>query len=339
MPTIKDVARAAGVSVATVSYVLNDKRSAVSEETRQRVLSTVKALGYTRNINARNLRHSQTRLIGYGLQYTGNPRPNTVLEHFTVHLAREASFNGYHLVTFTYNAADPLPVYHDMVRTGRVDAFIIASTASDDERIAYFLAEGFPFVSFGRANPAWDFNWVDVDGRAGTQRATAHLIGLGHQRIGMAGWPTHSLTGNDRLAGYLDALHAAGLTPRPEYIVRAEYGEHVGELVLDQYERLPRADQPTGIVTVSDMTAISIMGEAERRGHTVGQTLSVIGFDDEVLSRYLRPSLTTLRQPIEAISAELITMVHDLLTRPAGETRQVLMPPELIVRESVSSPP
>lgn len=339
MPTIKDVARAAGVSTATVSYVLNNKTASISESTRQRVLEAVEQLSYTRNITARSLRANQTRLIGYALPFLPNPRPNTVLEHFAFHLAREASLAGYHVLTFTYTHDDPVGAYDELIRASRVDAFILANTTFDDPRVAYLLDQGCPFAAFGRANPDLDFNWVDTDGKAGVYQATNYLIELGHRRIAMVTWPENSLTGNNRLAGYLQALEQACIPLHPDYVIRAEYGEAVGGLVFDHLARLPAAEQPTAIVAVSDMTAISIIGEAERRGHIVGKTLSVVGFDDELLSQYLRPSLTTLRQPIAAISAELIAIVESVLSGQAEGTRQLLMEPEFIVRESVSPPP
>jgi DNA-binding LacI/PurR family transcriptional regulator len=339
MATIKDVARAAGVSTATVSYVLNNKTDFVSEATRLRVLEAVEQLSYTRNVTARNLRVNQTRLIGYALQYTPQPRPNTVLEHFAFHLAREASMAGYHVLTFTYAHDDPVCAYDELIRTGRVDAFILANTTLNDPRVAYLLDQEYPFAAFGRSNPDWNFNWVDTDGRSGICQAVEYLIGLGHRRIAMVTWPENSLTGNNRLEGYYEALARAQIAIRPDYVIRTEYGEAVGGLVFDHLAGLPAAEQPTAIVAVSDMTAISIIGEAERRGHVVGKTLSVVGFDDELLSQYLRPSLTTLRQPIAAISAELIAMVDALISGQMVETRQRLMQPEFIIRESVSPPP
>ncbi|MCC6617339.1 MAG: LacI family DNA-binding transcriptional regulator [Anaerolineae bacterium] len=339
MVTIKDVARAAGVSIAAVSYVLNNKPFGVSDDTRKRILEAVEQLGYTRNMTALNLRASRTRLIGYALPYIDEPRTNTVLEHFAFQLARAASAAGYHLLTFTYPEDNPLPAYDEMIGTGRVDCFVLADTTHDDPRIAHLLDLGFPFVSFGRANPDWDFNWVDTDGKAGVMMAVDHLLALGHTRIAIVTWPEQSLTGSYRLEGYLEAMEQTAL-PIPElYIQRTEYGEAVGEEVFDQFDRLPTVAQPTAIITPSDLMAISIMNEAERRGHVVGETLSIVGFDDELLSRYLHPPLTTLRQPIAAISAELVAMVGALVNDPTAPTRQVLLPPELIVRESVSRVP
>jgi DNA-binding LacI/PurR family transcriptional regulator len=334
MATIKDVARDAGVSIATVSYVLNNKTDAVSAETRDRVLAAVKRLGYTRNITARNLRSSQSRLLGYAWIDTPDPRPNTILEHFAYHLAREAWACGYHLLTFTYPKDDPIPVYENLIRTGRVDAFIIASTEFDDPRIRYLLEERYPFAAFGRSAPQLNFNWVDTDGHHGVYQAVQHLAVLGHERIAIVTWPEDSLTGNIRLEGYLAALRDRNIPFNPACIIRTVYGEDVGADVFAHVEQMPVDEQPTAYITVSDMTAVSLIGEAERRGHVIGKTLSVVGFDDEPLSRYLHPPLTTIRQPIQKISHALIEMLEGILINPAAEPRHLLMPPELIVRES-----
>ncbi len=336
-PTIKDVAREAGVSIATVSYVLNNKKSAVSEATRQRVLDAVTRLGYTRNITARNLRSSETRLIGYAWMEVKDARPNTILEHFAYHLAREAWAAGYHLLTFTYPQHDPIPVYDELVKTGRVDAFVVAGTRIEDPRIRYFLKHDVPFVAFGRAHSGWQFNWVDTDNQQGVYDAVRYLIELGHRRIAMVTWPEDSLTGNLRLAGYEQALKEAGIPIHPAYIVRSVYGEDVGERVFAQFDHLAAQEQPTAIATVSDMTAVSVMSAAERRGHVIGRTLSVVGYDDEPMSQYLRPSLTTLRQPIHDIACQVIAMVNERLNG-SRETRQMLMPPQLIMRDSTGKP-
>jgi DNA-binding LacI/PurR family transcriptional regulator len=338
-PTIKDVARAAGVSIATVSYVLNDKASAVSEQTRRRVLDAVAQLGYTRNITARNLRANRTRLIGYAWMEVEGTHTNTILEHFAYYLAREAWAAGYHLLTFTYPKDDPVPAYDELVRTGRVDAFVVANTYFEDARIRYFMDRNVPFVSFGRVHTEWhewQFSWVDTDNLLGMYEAVRYLIQLGHRKIAMVTWLQDSLIGNLRLAGYEKAMNEAGIDINPAYIVRSVYGEDVGERVFAQFDPLTPEEQPTAIAAASDMTAVSVMSAAERRGHVIGKTMSVIGFDDEPMSQYLRPSLTTLRQPIPDISCEVIAMVNERLNG-SREVRQVLMPPHLIIRDSTGS--
>jgi DNA-binding LacI/PurR family transcriptional regulator len=334
MPTIKDVAKAAGVSIATVSHVINNKQGFYSEETRQQVLAAVAEVGYTPNITARSLKVNQTRLIGYAWHRTPGDRVNPVLDRFTYHLAHAAESCGYHLLTFTHPQDDPLPVYDDLIRTNRVDAFIVADTNTDDPRIRFLIDQGIPFVSFGRANPSWDFAWVDTDGAAGTRAAVRHLVRLGHQRIAMIGWPEKSSTGNFRLEGYLDGLHEAHLPIREDYILRGEYDEETGRAALATWWRLSPHDRPTAILAITDLMAIGVMNAAEERGIRVGEDLAVVGYDDAPLSEYLRPALTTLQQPIAQICQALLRLLEDVIHNRRSTERHVLLAPRLVVRKS-----
>lgn len=343
MPTIRDVAREAGVSIATVSYVLNNKHDAISVTTRQLVLEAAERIGYRPNATARNLRSNQTRLIGYAwydVPDFGVPtgRLNTVLDWFTYYLARSAEQAGYHLLTFTYPLDDPVPTYEDLIRTGRVDAFVLAGTTVNDERVQFLLDQEFPFVSFGRSNAEWSFPWVDTDGRQGIRSAVEYLIGLGHERIAMLGWPEPSLTGNFRLQGYCEAMDSAGIPIRSEYILRGDHSVRAGQTAMATWCELPADQWPTAIVAVSDLMAIGVMNEAERRGLEVGKDISVIGFDDAPLTEYLRPALTTLQQPIPQICEALISMLEMILSKQDAEVTNMLIPPKLILRESCAPP-
>lgn len=338
MPTIKDVAREAGVSIATVSYVLNKKDTFVSKETRRQVLETIERIGYTPNVTARNLKSSRTRLIGYAWHEVPYNQVNSVLDRFTYYLAQAAEAAGYHVLTFTHPTANPLPVYDDLIRTQRVDAFVLAGTVRDDGRIRFLRDAEFPFVSFGRSNPDWNFPWVDTDGRQGVREATDYLISLGHRRIGMAAWPEESISGSFRVQGYLDALAAAGISFRPEYLVRGEHSEQAGRDALAYWSTLPLDEQPTAIVAITDLVAIGIMNEAERRGLVIGHDLSVIGYDDVPMSQYLRPALTTVQQPILEIGQALVNLLENVLRQNPTPDGHILIPPRLIIRDSCGAP-
>jgi len=338
MPTIKDVAREAGVSIATVSYVLNGKTEAISEETRGRVWDAARKIGYRPNVTARNLRSSQSRLIGYAWHDITLESTSTVLDRFTYAMARSAEAAGYHLLTFTYPSENPIPVYEEMISTGRVDGFVISSTVQNDPRVNFLIEREFPFASFGRANDAWDFLWVDTDGAAGIGTAVDYLVGLGHRKIGMAAWGEGSLTGDFRVSGYFEALERAGITLKAGDVLRGENDEQAGRNALAAWWERPASERPTAIVAISDVVAIGIMDEAERRGLVVGRDLSVIGFDDTPMSPYLRPPLTTLRQPIAEIGAALIAMLEGAIRGEPPAERQLLLPPELIIRESCGAP-
>lgn|GEM_PF-4899922 len=168
-------------------------------------------------------------------------------------------------------------MYEDLIRTGRVDAFVVADTVIKDERIHFLLEQNFPFVSFGRAYADTDFPYVDTDGRRGVEEAVEYLISLGHQRIACAGVFGPADTGNERLVGYLQALRKAGISSRPDYIQRAEHTVEAGRTAFAHWCDLPSDEQPTAVVAVSDRRmAIGVMNEAEARGFIVGETLSVI---------------------------------------------------------------
>lgn len=339
MPTIKDVAREAGVSIATVSYVLNKKNAFVSEETRQQVLETIDRIGYTPNVTARNLKSSQTRLIGYAWHKVHDDQVNPVLDRFTYSLAQAVEAAGYHLLTFTHPINDPDPVYDELIRTQRVDAFVLSGTVRDDRRIQFLQDAKFPFVSFGRSNPDWDFPWVDTDGRQGVRDAVDYLVSMGHRRIAMAAWPEESISGNFRVQGYLEGLQEAGIPFRPDYLYRDEHSEAAGRRALMHWMQLPVAERPTAVVAITDLVAIGLLNQAEYYSLTVGQDISVIGFDDAPLGQYLRPALTTVQQPIVEIGQALMNLLTMGLSSSDDAPHHVLLPPKLVIRASCGSIP
>ncbi|MDX1992029.1 MAG: LacI family DNA-binding transcriptional regulator [bacterium] len=339
MPTIKDVAKEAGVSIATVSYVLNNKDTSISEDTRRLVLAAIERIGYTPNATARNLKSNQTKLIGYAWHRLPPDQVNSVLDHFTYYLAQAAEAAGYHILTFTHTSDNWMDVYDELIRARRVDGFVLAGTEMNDRRIAFLMEKEFPFVSFGRSTPEWDFPWVDTDGQQGMMEAVSYLIECGHRQIGMVAWPTDSIAGNFRMNGYREALRCAGIPFRQNYIWRGPHSVQTGRDALAHYLALPEDERPTAIVAVSDLVAIGVLNEAEHRRVPVGKRreageLAVVGFDDVPLSEFLRPALTTLRQPIPEIAHALIHMLHTLLLDGIIEQREVLFAPRLMVRGS-----
>ncbi len=339
MPTIKDVAREAGVSTATVSYVLNQKKSyLISPATRELVLEAVKKVGYAPNAAARNLKANQSHLIGYAWHVAPSSGMNSVLDSFTYYLAQSAEAAGYHLLTFTHTAKGPLPVYEEMIQSGRVDAFVLSDTTSDDKRIPYLLELGFPFVSFGRSNPEWDFPWVDTDGKQGIEQAVDYLLDLGHRRIAMAAWPEDSISGTVRADGYINTMQAAGLSIPPVYIQRGEHSEEAGQRAFNCWMQLPAKERPTAVVCITDLVASGVMSAAEAHGLVIGRDISVVGFDDAPLAQYIRPHLTTLQQAIPETTQALLKMLEAILNKDDDVPRHTLIAPRLIIRDSCGSP-
>ncbi|MBC7264293.1 MAG: LacI family DNA-binding transcriptional regulator [Chloroflexi bacterium] len=338
MATIKDVARRAEVSIATVSYVLNGRES-VSQSTRERVLQAVRELGYRPNVLAQGLQAGESRMIGY----SWNPAPpdqfNPILDKFLQSMIETAEKAGYHILPF------PCPpdhaqveAYEALIATNRVDGFVLSSTNLNDQRIAYLMEIGFPFVAFGRANPDWDFAYVDVDNQGGVREAIEHLLALGHRRIGLIAWPEDSLTGTLRLQGYLEAMASAGISVDPAWIVRTEHTVTAGQQAAGQLLDLPADRRPTAIMAVSDFMAIGAMNAIQNRGLGVGRDVAIIGFDDAPLVQYLRPPLTSVRQPIVEAGQRIMDMLIRLIREEPLVERHVLLTPSLIIRESSGGP-
>lgn len=332
--TIREVARRAGVSIATVSYVLNES-APISEETRARVLAAAAELGYRPSALARGLRARQSHTIGYSWHHVPRDRWHPILDPFLYSMAQAAEAEGYHILTFAQPAdGDPWRPYQELMLTGRVDGFILSETNRDDPRIRYLLDHDFPFVAFGRANEEWDFPYVDVDNAAGTRMAVEHLVELGHRRIAVIAWPEDSLTGSYRLQGYLEGMTAAGLPVDPDWIIRTEHAEAAGRQAMQMLLALPPDRRPTAVVTMSDLMAIGAMNALYEAGLQPGRDVSVVGFDDVPMAQYLRPPLTTLRQPIAEVGAKVVEMLLKLIRGEPLPERRVLLPPRLIVRES-----
>lgn len=338
MPTIKDVAKEAGVSIATVSYVLNNKLDMVGEDTRQHVLSTAHKLGYRPNITARNLQANRTGLIGHAWHTAPGDSPNWVMSEFMYSLARAVEAAGYHMLTFTHADNNRIAVYDELIRSGRTDGFVLSETQQDDHRVAFLLENNVPFVTFGRTNNDWLFPWVDTDGHEGMRRAVEYLVDIGHRRIAFMGWPSDSLSGNDRLRGYLDGMHALDVPIEDRFVIRSDYPNGEIDSILALWRQLSLDVRPTAVIAIADFIAIAVVRAAERHGFRVGETLSVVGFDGAPIGQFIQPALTTLRQPMDDISKALLELFRDMLKKGAIEQASRLIAPELIIRES-SGPP
>ena len=332
--TIKDVARRASVSIATVSYVFNESAS-ISEATRARVLAAAKELGYRPSAIARGLRAQESRFIGYSWHRLPPDRWNPIMERFLYNVAEAADAQGYHILTFTSPPdSEPWPLYEELMLTGQVDGFIVSDTNRDDERVRHLLDSGFPFVDFGRANEEWDFPYVDVDGAEGVRQAVEHLLALGHRRIGLIAWSEVSLPGYHRCQGYVATLQAADISLDPAWIIHTEHTEVSSRQAAHVLLDLPPDRRPTAIIALSDLTAIGAMNAIYEMGLQPGQDVAVVGFDDVPAAKYLRPPLTTLHQPIAEVGERVVSMLLQLIRGEELTEREVLLPPTLIVRES-----
>lgn len=327
-PTIRDVAQLAGVSVATVSNVVNG-HAHVREQTKEKVLQAIHELGYQASRAARSLPAGRTYLIAYCIP--GADEPNPAMDVFLHRIAHTASLSDLELVLFTKKPGQsPTEPYAEILRRGGADGFVLSGIDYADERVAFLRDRNIPFACFGRPGGHDDASWVDVDGATGVRSAVDHLHSLGHDRIAFVGWPEGSATGDNRYRGFVDAAERHSLDA--DRTVRTINGFDEGrKLVAD----LMNDHAPSAVVCVSDVIALGVMTGLRELGLQPGADIAVTGFDDTPAASLTSPGLTSLRQPMDRIGSLL---VERIVARLTGEDApaSVLVEPDLIVRTSTN---
>lgn len=335
-PTVESVARHARVSRQTVSNALNAPQR-VRPDTLSRVLASIDELGYRPNSAARNLRTQSTRLLACRLLPTLQMGTGGVLDRFLHALCDAARDRGYDVLSFAAASDDAeLDVLDDLRRRTAVDAYVIAGTHHVDPRPDWLAARGASFVAFGRpwGEVRTSHSWVDVDGAAGMDAVVEHLVALGHRRIAFVGWPEGSGVGDDRFGGWTSAAERHRLPVRG-LVRRAEDGVAAGAALTDRL--LDLAHPPTAVACVSDVMALGAMRALDDRGLRPGSEVAVTGFDDSPLATVVRPGLTSVRQPLEAVAEKTIELLLEHLHGTRSAPAQVLLDPALVVRDSSTS--
>lgn len=331
--TIEMVARHCGVSRQTISNAINAP-DRLHPATLQKVLRAIDELGYRPSHAARSLRTHATNVIGCRLLPSSHGGTGGVLDGWFHALCAAARSGGYDVLTFSASTDDEeIEIYDDLLRRRAVDGFVLTNTHYLDPRPAWLNEHEATFVAFGRpwGSPNAPHSWVDVDGASGTADAVRHLASLGHSRIGFLGLTKGSGVCDDRFQGWATAMRALDLSAKG-LVGRAEDGIASGRALAEKM--LDGPQPPTGLVCVSDSMAVGATRAVEDRGWIVGQDLAIVGFDDSPIASLLRPSLSSVRQPIVAVAGELvgalIAELSDINRRPS----RVLLAPRLIVRES-----
>ncbi|PVM86717.1 LacI family DNA-binding transcriptional regulator [Caulobacter endophyticus] len=329
--TIHDVARMSGVSIKTVSRVLNREPN-VKADTRDRVQEAVAALNYRPNISARSLAGSKAYLIGV---FFDNPSPAYVTDVQLGAIGR-CRTEGYHLIVEPLDSeGDVEEQVAPMLATLRMDGVILTPPVCDDVRVLDVLdAEGVPYV---RLSPDKDLDrsaYVRMDDMAAAYEMTAHLIKLGHKDIAfIKGHPDHGAA-HLRYDGYAKAMADHGLAVREDRVAQGWFSFRSGFEAAETL--LAGADRPTAIFASNDDMALGVMAVANRLRLNVPETLSVAGFDDTPGAKVVWPQLTTVRQPIQAMAAAAADLLlsGDLKGEDGAAPPSRLLDFELVLRES-----
>lgn len=335
-PTSADVARLAGVSRTTVSFVLNERRDVrLRPETRQRVLRAAAELGYRPHGPARGLAVGESRTLGLVLiQRPEQIAADGLLSETLRGLSTAAQAAGYRVLIEPYEPGSR--TYLDLIAGGHVDGLVISGPRSDDPGLAELARQNRPVVIQGAA-PGVGCPSVDVDNEAGARRAVEHLLELGHERIGcITNAPLGYTSAAERLAGYLGALRLAGLEIEERRIAEGAFDPESGTAAM---ERLLDADPELAAVFVaSDVVALGAIAAARARGRRIPDDLSVVGFDDIPLAAHFDPPLTTIRVPAHDLGLSAgRALIERIAGRPVAE--RTLLPIELVVRGSTGPPP
>lgn len=330
--TLKDIAKKTGKSITTVSRALNDYDE-VSLATKELVRRVAAELGYTPNISAQRLQKQLTDTIGLIIPTFGPRFSDPFFSELLAGVGNRAASLGYDLLVATRAPGDEeVEAYYSMAQGRRVDGFVLVRTRRKDERVESLQKTNYPFVAFGRAEENIDFPYVDEDSVYGMRLVTQHLISLGHRRIACISPPPELMFAHYRLQGFRDGLAEANI-PMDDSLFR------VGDLTQrGGYEQasklLDLPSPPTAIAACNDLMAFGALSAAQDRGLVVGKDISITGFDNIPMAEHSHPSLTTLHQPLYQIGGMVCEMLIRLIRGETLERKQILLEPELIVRQS-----
>jgi LacI family transcriptional regulator len=338
LSTIKDVAALAGVSFTTVSHVLNDTRP-VSADARRRVLAAVDEIGYLPSAVARSLRKSETKIVGVLVPNVQNPF-FAELVCGVEECCRLAGFS-----VFLCNSDNDPKRQQQYMRTlleKRVDGLLLSSAGDGEALARIFKLASVPSVTVDRLVPGARADRVSVDNRQGARNAVRHLLELGHRRIACISGPAEFEVTRERIDGWRSALLEAGITPDDSLVIESDFsspGGYAAARALLLAQGGNAALQPvTALFASNDMMAIGALRAAAELGLKVPQQLSVVGFDDIELSRYVFPALTTVGCSIRQLGHEAGRVLIERIESPDAALRDVLLTPRLVVRESTAAP-
>jgi len=331
-PSIRDVARAAGTAVSTVSRALNDHPD-VSDEKRRRIQVIAEELGYRQNAFARGLRRDRSALIAL----VANEFNAFNSEYYTQLLEAVASpVQAQHLellLTFPHAPDTVLAACISLQRRGIVDgALVVSPSATDEEGLRDLQTAGFALVVINPVTPIPNLASVEPANVNGAYAATRHLLALGHRRISLLTYLTAYSSGRDRIAGYETALREAGIALDPALVAReAPIAEAVRCWLV-----LP--DRPTGVLCFNDSTAYAVIGELAAHGLAVPGDVSVVGFGDLPTLAHFGSGLTTVHQPIAEVGKEAMRMLIERIAGVPARDTHLRLPTDLVVRGSTGPP-
>lgn len=326
-PTIRDVARQAGVSHQTVSRVINGSED-VTPETRERVEAAIADLGYRPSAIARSMASGQTHTLACISPNLTDYTFASIIEGAEI----EARRLGYFLLSSSARDAESFKgLVDELVGHRRVDGLLVMNPYADERY--QLIPEGIPSVFVGARSRGENTCSVCLDDEAVAYNATKHLIESGHKRIGMVTGPMAEDCSLDRMVGFQKAIEERGLPFLPELIIEGDWGASSGQAALMQMSA--NGDLPDAIFVQNDRMAMGVLRAARDLKILVPDELSIIGVDDMPLTQHYDPPLTTMRQDMPRIGLEAARILIHAIEGAQAQSCQLKLPAELVIRQSV----
>jgi DNA-binding LacI/PurR family transcriptional regulator len=328
--TIYDVARAAKVSPATVSRMFAGHPS-VAPATRDRVAAVAAELGYRPNPLARNLSSRKSDMMAILLPDIRNP----FFAELVKAVQSAAGQHGYSMMICNTEEDPELERHYlDGLISRQVKYVFAVGLTLSRRAVEAYVAAGLVFIALDRGVNDPGCYVVESDNRMGGELAVRHLIDLGHRRIAHIAGPPRVALSRDRRRGYVEGLAAAGLKVNGDLVVESEFSEQGGAEAYASLIR--RRPAPTAIFAADDLIAIGAVAAARRDGCAVPEDVSIIGFDDVLMARYMSPPLTTIRQNAMAMGEQAVGLI---VAPETARQRKIQLPVSLQVRGTTSVPP
>jgi len=328
--TMKEIAKMAGVSVTTVSLIINGKDQSIGAETRERVLKLIEETGYVPNGIARSMITKQTSTLGLMIPDITNPYFASMARGIE-DAARKA---GYHVILCnTDENQERETEYLQLLRRQNVDGVILVSAATVEHEEKRILKEfKKPLIFLDRRGTKQTEASVGFENRKGAYMAVRHLIEAGHNKIGCITGPLENKSAQERYQGYLDALKEAKLDPNPKWVVEGDYQMAGGEAGI----RTLKDQGVTACLIANDWMAYGAYKACYEEGIQIPEDLSIVGFDDLEISKAMIPPLTTVHQPNIEMGQMAVEQIVSWIQSGKPPAESKMFEPRLVVRNSVS---
>ena len=330
---LETIAKLSGVSRSTVSRVINHSPN-VRPEVRERVLQVLRETNFQPNAAARGLAAGSTRVLGLVIPLgIGHLFSDPYFPLLIQGVSAACNAADYSVMLWLADPEYERRTMRQILHSGLIDGVVVASIQSGDPLIEALLERSFPFVSIGQIAAEKPIPFVDVDNVSSARQAVEHLLGLGRRRVATIAGPQVIHASAGRLEGYRQALEAAGLPFRPEWVVEGDFTQEGGYRAM---QRLLE-QRPDAVFAASDALAQGALRAIGEAGLRVPEDIALVGFDDLPFAAHLHPPLTTVRQPIEQLGRAAVDMLVGLLSKSNSMSQSQILPTELVVRASSGS--